>query len=98
MANSFPFHRLVRFENKSGEVKYGEVASENLDSLVGSTVEVYNGDLPWDSAFHKSGKKDVIHKVGHNDCCTKLFTEFQISQGCGTFATSADLRGRRTQL
>jgi hypothetical protein len=65
MVGSFPFDRLVRFENEFGEVKYGEVASESLRSLVGSTVEVYTGDSPLDPAFQRNGKREVVHKVNH---------------------------------
>jgi hypothetical protein len=64
MAPPFAFNRLVRFENENGGVKYGEVAVDRLESLTGSTVEVYSGSLPWDPDFKKSDETDVIHKVG----------------------------------
>lgn len=63
MSGTISFGRLVRFENELGEIKYGEVAQDRLNSLVGSTVEVYGGDVPWDCAFRKSGKTDVVYKV-----------------------------------
>lgn len=66
MVGSFGFGRLVRFENDLGQVKYGEVASDRVTSLEGSNVEVFNGDVPWGPGFAKSGKTDVVRKVGHN--------------------------------
>lgn len=67
MAGIPSFGRLVRFENESGQIKYGEAGPDTdaltSDSLVGSSVEVYNGQVPWDPTFQKSGKHEVIHKV-----------------------------------
>lgn len=72
MTLTSPFNHLVRFENDSGEVMYGEAAAERLDSLVGSTVGVYSGDVPWDSSFQRTGKKDVIRKVRHSSSVLTL--------------------------
>ena len=57
------FGRLVRFENDQGEVKYGEAPSDSLTSLEGSSVEVYNGQVPWGPGFSKTGETDIIRKV-----------------------------------
>lgn len=65
MAGISPFRRLVRFENELGEVKYGEVAKDSLDSLVRSRVQVYAGDLPWDPEFKRHGETDIVHKVSY---------------------------------
>jgi hypothetical protein len=64
MAGISPFGRLIRFENQLGEIKYGELATESPNSLVGSTVEVYNGDFPWNPGFQNNGETDIVHKVG----------------------------------
>lgn len=63
MAGPYPFARLVRFENELGEVKYGEVAADSLNTLVGSTVKVYKGDLPWGPDFQESGENAIVRKV-----------------------------------
>lgn len=52
------FHRLVRFEDSSGTVHYGE-APEQQPSLVGVQVAVYDGDGPWDDGFHLNESKTV---------------------------------------
>ena len=64
MVGISPFGRLIRFENELGVVKYGEVATNSLNSLVGSTVKVYNGHVPWDPDFQQNGENDIVHKVG----------------------------------
>ena len=60
------FKKLVRFTNSAGKVFYGEVGhldQINQDSLVGSSVQVYQGDLPWDDGFRLTDQKETIDKV-----------------------------------
>lgn len=60
-----PFNRIVRFENQSGEILYGEVPDSinTSKSLVGQTVDVIDGETPWDPSFKSTSKQDVIAKV-----------------------------------
>ncbi|KAJ5727516.1 fumarylacetoacetate hydrolase family protein [Penicillium malachiteum] len=41
------FERLVRFKDTDQNILYGE-APTGIDDLVGQTVTVYRGDIPWD--------------------------------------------------
>ncbi|KAF2494817.1 hypothetical protein BU16DRAFT_463098 [Lophium mytilinum] len=53
------FGRLVRFKSKGGEVLYGEAPTG--DDLVGKTVELYEGEQPWE--LKATGKKAEIAEV-----------------------------------
>lgn len=60
-----PFERLVRFETDGGIETYGDLPSSvGNDDIVGSSVEVLDGDMR--SGFKKSGSKATIKKVGHS--------------------------------
>ncbi|KAF2691216.1 fumarylacetoacetate hydrolase family protein [Lentithecium fluviatile CBS 122367] len=59
------FNRLVRFENESGQVMYGDVPDNvgTPDSFVGTRVDVFEGDTPWGASFQRTARQDVIAKV-----------------------------------
>lgn len=58
------FDRIVRFQNGSGQTMYGEVPMDfDGDKFVGLSVEVYEGEAPWDQTFKKTSKKETIQKV-----------------------------------
>jgi hypothetical protein len=62
------FDYLVRFEDSTGAVRYGNQASYRPTSeIVGSEVEVLSGDIS--SGFKKTGEKAKIAKVSphHQD-------------------------------
>lgn len=67
MAVIQPFGRLVRFVNEAGGTYCGDVPVDSLDTLVGSSVEVYGGELPWDHGFQKTGGKETIREVSVED-------------------------------
>jgi transcription initiation factor TFIIH subunit 2 len=56
------FDYLVRFEDSTGAVRYGNQASYRpTPEIVGSEVEVLSGDIS--SGFKKTGEKAKIAKV-----------------------------------
>lgn len=62
MATKPPFERLVRFEDDAGKEMHGDMTGNvDSDSIVGSSVEVLEGDFT--SGFKKAGKKATIRKV-----------------------------------
>lgn len=70
----YSFEYLVRFEDEGGAIRYGEASVEDASSgLVGSEVNVYDGDLPWDKDFHASGTKATVSKVIRElNCCVTV--------------------------
>ncbi|OAL36621.1 hypothetical protein AYO20_04237 [Fonsecaea nubica] len=64
MADSI-FKRLVRFEDHVGRANYGEVPESHnwADDLVGVSVPVYTGGLPWEQSFSLSTDTAKIAKV-----------------------------------
>lgn len=63
MSRPFVFHRLVRFQNARGEVRYGELPQTTAaeDNLIGLEVNVYDGDDPWSLA--ETSEKDIVKQV-----------------------------------
>ncbi|KAH0840991.1 Fumarylacetoacetate hydrolase domain-containing protein 2 [Fonsecaea pedrosoi] len=59
------FKRLVRFEDSSWTVHYGEVPASHgwSDDLTGLSVPTYSGGLPWESGFKLTGTTATIAKV-----------------------------------
>lgn len=57
-----PFTNLVRFEDETGKIQWGDVSPDKLDSLVGSTVKVLDGH-PLDGGLKITGKTATIKKV-----------------------------------
>ena len=59
------FNRLVRFENENGRVLYGDAPDDatTLDSLIGTEVDVFEGDTPWGPIFQRTSKRDIVAKV-----------------------------------
>ncbi|EXJ76274.1 uncharacterized protein A1O5_00782 [Cladophialophora psammophila CBS 110553] len=59
------FKRLIRFEDSSGAIHYGEVPESHLwhDDLTGVSVPLYNGGLPWESDFKRTQNTAKIVKV-----------------------------------
>jgi hypothetical protein len=70
------FNHLVRFENESGQVLYGDAPEDatTLDSLIGAEVDVFEGDTPWGATFQRTSKRDVIAKV-----CSRALSTFHIT-------------------
>ncbi|RYO55576.1 hypothetical protein AA0113_g8722 [Alternaria arborescens] len=60
-----PFKHLVRFQNASSKVFYGELQTvDDFDTtLIGQTVRVFNGDGPWDTIFRLSDQEECIAEV-----------------------------------
>jgi hypothetical protein len=60
--SNMSFKTLVRFENASGQIRYGDLGNASAArDLEGAEVELLDGDV--DSGFKATGKKDKIHKV-----------------------------------
>ena len=59
------FNRLIRFEDAAGEIKYGEVPKETAwdANLIGLTVNLYEGIVPWDAGFHLTKATGKIAKL-----------------------------------
>lgn len=59
------FNRLVRFEDATGKVLYGELPKDTAwhQDLIGLTVELYQGTAPWDADFHLTKSKGKIAKL-----------------------------------
>ena len=57
-----PFKRLVRFKSSVGTIHFGEtdVRDPSKESLVGTSVRVYNGSNPWDSELKLTEEKAEI--------------------------------------
>ena len=56
------FERLIRFQDDEGQERYGNLpVASAADSVVGTSVEVLNGDIR--KGFTKSGTKSVVRKV-----------------------------------
>jgi hypothetical protein len=69
------FNYLVRFEDQSGNVHYGETTAQAARSeLVGQTVATYEGRDPWDEDFKLSGNKATISKVCLKTCVEECGT------------------------
>ncbi|OQU99371.1 hypothetical protein CLAIMM_05009 [Cladophialophora immunda] len=62
---SHKFKRLVRFEDSSRTVHYGEVPASHQwsDDLTGLSVPTYSGGLPWKSDFELTETTATIAKV-----------------------------------
>ncbi|KAK5307001.1 hypothetical protein LTR99_002693 [Exophiala xenobiotica] len=65
MTQATPFDRLVRFENEAGIVLYGEVTADTptINDLIGSKVDIYEGNGPWSADFKRTSNQDTIAKV-----------------------------------
>lgn len=61
----FKFNRLVRFKNPTNEIYYGEVEEKQwtMESLLGTAVDVYRGENPWDDDFERTSTKETINEV-----------------------------------
>lgn len=59
------FKRLVRFEDSSQTVHYGEIPASHQwsDDLTGLSVPTYSGGLPWESGFELTETTATIAKV-----------------------------------
>jgi hypothetical protein len=74
------FGYLLRFKNPSGKIWYGEAAAENVaqGSFVGSSVQVYNGNTPWDIDFQLVDHQETISEVREfTSCSNSLFLHMQ---------------------
>jgi hypothetical protein len=56
------FTNLIRFEDKDGRVRYGDILEANLDHIVGSEVQVLEGD-PFNDCMRLTNETAVVHKV-----------------------------------
>lgn len=56
------FTNLIRFEDKDGCVRYGDVLEVNLDNLVGSEVQILEGD-PFDDSLRPTNVTALVNKV-----------------------------------
>lgn len=56
------FTNLVRFEDKTGRIQWGDVSPDRLNSLVGSTAKVLDGH-PLDGGLKITNKTAIIKKV-----------------------------------
>jgi hypothetical protein len=56
------FTNLIRFKDEKGEVHYGDVREDQLDSLIKSKVAVLEGD-PFQGGVIPSGRMAVVHEV-----------------------------------
>jgi hypothetical protein len=59
------FNRLVRFEDATGKVSFGEIPADIAwdQDLIGLSVELYEGAAPWDADFHLTKSKGKIAKI-----------------------------------
>lgn len=71
------FNYLVRFQDESGNIHYGE--AEGSKQLEGQTVRVYDGESPWDKNFSLSQKTSTISKVSL--CSSLNHTGYSPSSG-----------------
>jgi transcription initiation factor TFIIH subunit 2 len=56
------FERLIRFEDKKGEVVYGNLMKETpTKEIEGSVVEIINGSI--EKGFSKATQKTTVKKV-----------------------------------
>jgi hypothetical protein len=87
MTQATPFDRLVRFENEAGTVLYGEVTAETptANDLIGSKVDIYEGDGPWSADFKRTSNQDTIAKVSFD-----LLSSLQQAFGCRSQDLIAD--------
>lgn len=64
------YQRLVRFEDSTGQIFFGELGDKipvSEDDLVGLDVEVFElGVLPWQEGFKLNGARAIINKVRRN--------------------------------
>lgn len=67
----FNFGYLLRFKNPSGQIWYGEAAAETVaqGTFAGSSVQVYNGNAPWDHDFQLAGHREIVSRVRELTSC-----------------------------
>lgn len=53
---------LIRFEDKYGDVKYGDILEANLDHIIGSEVRILEGD-PFGDCMRSANETPVVYKV-----------------------------------
>jgi hypothetical protein len=56
------FTNLIRFKDKEGNILYGDVSEAALDNIIGSTVEVLNGD-PLQGELESTNRTAVVQEV-----------------------------------
>jgi hypothetical protein len=56
------FTNLIRFEDQSGVVRYGNVLEANLGHITGSEVQILEGD-PFADCMQLTPDTAVVHKV-----------------------------------
>lgn len=69
-----PFTNLVRFEDDSGKILWGDASPDRLDSLVGSTAAVLEGH-PLDGGLTRTGKTATIKKVSEQATRANMTTK-----------------------
>lgn len=58
------FRRLIRFKDAAGKVVYGEGGDgKKADGLIGKTVSVFRGDVPW--ALQPTNATAEVKEVSH---------------------------------
>src|SRR6266536_4024995 len=57
------FTNLIRFKDKKGNILYGDVSEAALDNIIGSTVQVLNGDS-LQGELEATNSTAVVHEVG----------------------------------
>lgn len=57
------FSRLVRFEDPSGKIHYGEAGSDWQKDLIGQSVPTYNVTDPFKGEYSLTGSKAEISKA-----------------------------------
>lgn len=62
------FTNLIRFEDSAGRLRYGDILEANLNNIVGSEVQVLEGD-PYSDCMRPTNETAVVCKVGYIDSC-----------------------------
>ena len=57
------FSRLIRFEDSSGKIHYGEAGADWKKDLHGETVPTYDISSPWTAEYPLTGDKVQVAKV-----------------------------------
>jgi hypothetical protein len=73
-----PFKHLVRSQNASSKVFYGELQTvDDFDTtLIGQTVRVFNGDGPWDTNFRLSDQEECIAEVSPSSYLSLILVRY----------------------
>lgn len=59
-----PLDYLVRFEDEHSNVLYGHTTADDLRSeMVGQSLNIYDGSVPWEAGFTLSNRKGRVCKV-----------------------------------